>query len=699
MRELSTEAAIAELRSRTGVQYSAEQEAILRAKGGMRILACAGSGKTTILTHLVAKRILTGEIDPDKTLCTTFSKQGAREISKRLEEILQCVNIFMAGIQCRTMHSVYLELIKHFRGEAIEIIPEVEQYKILDEVGKKCRKSFDNDTKRGLLGVFSYCTNNLTEDISEVGSGIEEDLGYTEAEIREIREEYTAIKRERGQIDYDDMQVEVYNKVVTESDKEWIGYCQEKWEHMYIDEFQDTSEIQYRILKAISKDLTEVVVIGDDDQSIYEWRGTNPRLMQTVKADAGFNSYSLSTNYRCGEKIVELAAEGIEQNAVRVQKELRGNTRGGKYYIQSVAEASDILGASIKCLKDIKSILSDEEKVARAEDIAVLVRNNTHIEVLSILLQREGIPTQRIAEKSNSRGSAALREIGSVLELADEMVFNRDTVKLALRSLLGYRGQRATQYILKVMEDLCIDFRSALGYYVSPDAVEIKNSTVANVLARQRESINEVQELREIYAKYKSGIEQGELAIEMLKMYGRTIESTKEGKDQARTKQGLYSLLKKLIEVDGYVSTRGLIDVITSVKEQGNTQQVSGVTLSTIHSAKGMEWRYVIMLGDDGIGFPNIEMLQNRLKTASNKQRERKRISRELDEGRRLHYVGITRAKEELYIITASDRPSVYLLESTGRLKIGNRGIITLLGSSDFYGGLYRNQRAVQMPE
>lgn len=674
---MTTEKAIERLKSSTGIEYSDEQLAILKARGGMRVLASAGSGKTTVLTHLVAKRILTGEIDPDTTMCTTFSKEGAGEMQQRLIELLQLVGVY-TQVECRTMHSTYYQLIKKLgskREQEFDICSNLNRTKFIRKAIKTNNLELTDEDILGVDSLLSYRINNLLSYEALANSPAYK-IPLTVEELRAVAEEYSKLKREAHMLDFDDIQLLVYVHLVKNRDSKWIDYCRTKWKYIYVDEFQDVSKLQYAILEALCSDVSNLVVIGDDDQSIYEWRGANPRLILEICGTAGIPSYNLSVNYRCKNKIVDMAARGIQNNAVRASKTLTANQEGGEVKL-SLCDTNNLFEVSYKGLEYIKGLL--KEGKATPDDIAILSRNNAHLHILNAMLTREGIPTVSRLDIKLSQ-SQLMRDIQGVMDMVEPM-YNTDIVTQVLWKVVEYLGVRGAKLVAKVMTVLCTDLATALDFCCNPASVTIGSAVLRNQLEKniegqfRRDTLISMSELSNLIKskEEKKGAEE-EKAVALLGMYSRGTMFMYTGADKQRVITSLIKFICWLLKEDGYSATNALLQNIFKTDEG-----TKGVTLSTVHSAKGKEWKYVIIFADDNVSFPNLGAMQGILQSPNVSQSDIREVYRQLDEERRLHYVAMTRAKEELYILTSKTTPSILLLESLGKLSLGNVKIVGLL--------------------
>ena len=303
--------AIKRLTEVTGVRYSQEQLDVLNHQGGMCIMACAGSGKTTILTHLIAKRCLTGEIDNIKNLlCTTYSQAGRTELKDRLVKLLAQLGLDIS-VNIKTIHATYLEILKHFNVPVKQICTEGKKMQFVSEALKQMGVNMEEDDKEVLASLFSYQVNNLMSDAELIKSSAYTLENFSLQQYTQARTIYVDKKVKEGLLDFDDLQMLVYRLMVNQPNQAVIDYCRNKFKYIYVDEFQDTSKIQFAILRQMIDNEDNLVVIGDDDQSIYGWRGADPSIILNICGYFPIKKFVLSTNYRCCGNIVELAANGI----------------------------------------------------------------------------------------------------------------------------------------------------------------------------------------------------------------------------------------------------------------------------------------------------------------------------------------------------------------------------------------------------
>ncbi len=316
----------------TGVKYSNEQIEILKHRGGMCILACAGSGKTTILTHLLLKRIKTGEIsDTRKLLCTTYSKAGSMEMEERLGKLLGKLGMDNK-IQVKTLHASYYMILKQF-GLTSNVCGGAQRSSFISASCKENGVMLSDEDMQLLDSLLSYQINNLLSDEALMKSYVYtlEDLPLDKYSA--IRLSYNKKKEEAGVIDFDDMQLYMYMMLVREKRQDVVQFCRNLWTDFFVDEFQDVSKIQFAILRELVTDPNKLVVIGDDDQCLVE--GT---LVETARGKLPIEQIEVGdmvTSGIGGGKVFNLMIDNVSkkkvsENIVVIKtkngREIRGTT-------------------------------------------------------------------------------------------------------------------------------------------------------------------------------------------------------------------------------------------------------------------------------------------------------------------------------------------------------------------------------------
>ena len=671
---------ITEIEKTTGVKYSDEQRDILLHRGNMCILACAGSGKTTTSIHLIAKRLKTGEIrDVNKMIYTTYSKAGATEMKERLDKLLQQLGI-NKNIQVRTLHSFFLSVLRTF-GVTADIIKDKDRSKYIREACKDAEFVPKDDDLMLIDNLLSYQVNNLLSDRKTINSYVNtlEDLSVEQ--YSKIRTGYAQRKAQSGVIDYDDMQSYLYLWLCkyAKSDKEEEraiaksvrDYCRAMYTDFYIDEAQDVCKIQYAIIRAMitnpetpNKLESSLVFIGDDDQCIYQWRGSDPSIILSVGPTFDMRTFVLSTNYRCHNEIVEYAAKGVEHNSSRYMKGMQAFNQGGDVKILPSSK-EDLCSLSELALNHIKWWISKGDSV---KDIAVLARNNFHLAILSNMLLREGIYCN-MTEDMKLTKSYMYKDIKTIIEFCEPNWKHENTASI-LWKLCRYMNTSMARIIADFQNNCSLSFSDTLGYIVKTffnKDLNFDKKLNINIQAFEKLKYHTTKITRDtaydmelIYNAITSGIAVDCLKV-LLQQYLDCTQYLYKSKDKQRSIKGLVNYMSRLVNKDGLEKTKEFLRVTEQFENGSMGVFGDKLTLSTIHSAKGREWKNVIMFACDNVSQPSVDGIYKLIQDGVSVND----IFENINEERRLCYVGNTRAKENLLIITYN-MPSMFILEALG---------------------------------
>lgn len=314
------EEVIQRISTATGVVYSDEQLNILKHHGGMAIMAAAGSGKTTVLTHLLTKRILSGEIqDTSKVLCTTYSKAGADEMEERINKLLKLLGI-KKRIAVKTMHALYMLILQHF-GYNMKLVDNLQRTRFIKEACTKAEVKLNDEDLQALDSLLSYQVNNLLSDKELYNSYVYSLSTVPIEKYNQIHGWYTQLKKQANMMDFDDMQLYVYFwlYVADDNTKSAVtNYIQQTWTDFYIDEAQDLSRIQMAILRKMCTDSNKVVFIGDDDQCIVE--GTK---VSTPNGLINIENISVGDEVYTSDTLGKLVTRKVSRVS---KKQFKGNT-------------------------------------------------------------------------------------------------------------------------------------------------------------------------------------------------------------------------------------------------------------------------------------------------------------------------------------------------------------------------------------
>lgn len=631
---------------------------------------CVVTHNTTILTHLLAKRIKTGEIpDVSKLLCTTYSKAGSMEMEERLTALLKKLNI-SSKVQVKTMHASYFMILKHFGIVGNNVCTNGQRSLFINQAIKESGVQLEDEDSQLVDSLLSFQVNNLLDDAGLVKSYV-----YTLDDVplekySEIRTRYNQKKQEAGVIDFDDMQMYMYMLLVYQKRPEILQFCRNMWEYFFIDEFQDISKIQFEILRQLVTSADKLMCIGDDDQAIYQWRGASPEIILNICGYYDIKKFVLSTNYRCGGEIVKQAAIGIKNNEKRAEKEMVPFNNGGKIKICDTG-SSNLYEMSKYAYKYIMQLIN--ERHISPDNIAILSRNNQHLALINNMLFKSGIFSEASPEMRLT-SMTMYKDIKNIIEIAGN-TYNHNIIAKNFWKLCNYLGVKGSTIFSSFMDATGCSIKDAVGYILSNYAGRAREidwrgsiripEKVSDRLEYRYQSIKmETEEsLVLVYHALNEADEVKRISI-FLELYLAATEFMHKSGDKSRTVNGLVDYIRELIKQDGLEDAQAFL-YATEQYESGKARVPDAkITMSTMHGAKGREWKYVVLFANDNVTFPSFEginkMVMDRV--------EEKDISGSIDENRRLSYVGWTRAKEELVILTDKRNMSVYTLEALGLL-------------------------------
>ncbi len=588
-----------------------QKEAVLHVGGPCLVIAGAGSGKTKVLTTRIAHLIETG-VPSYQILAITFTNKAAKEMRERLEAIIPNNNAFVG-----TFHSLGVRIIR----ENAPLLGLDRTFSIVDSddclsIIKKIMKEHGYDPK---LTTPSFIRNKISTIKNEMLTEAEiEKLFNTKEDktAKKVYEEYQNILRKNNSVDFDDLLL-LPVKLFMEN-KDCLNAYQEKFKYILIDEYQDTNEVQYKLSKLLAKKYKNIFIVGDPDQSIYMFRGANFRNILNFEKDyKEAKIIPLEENYRSTKYILDAANSVIKNNKERKEKNLWCSKGEGKKvkYLRAYDGKHEIQ----LVIDEIKRLL---EEGYTKQNISVLYRTNAQARLVEECFLKANIPYKVIG----SYYFYARKEIKDLICYL-RLILNNDD-EISLRRVINVPKRGIGESTLKKLEteakEQNISMFEAIAKGKELDFKElIKNMTKKSESLSLTDLIDLILEDSGMRAEYEENKNlENELRLDNLEEF-KSITKTYE------ERTGSVSLSDFLEE----------ISLIADISEHQNTEDV--VTLMTIHSAKGLEFEVVFLIGmEDGI-FPH----QNSFLDKDG-----------LEEERRLCYVGITRAKEKLYLSNAKRR-------------------------------------------
>lgn len=591
-----------------------QKKAVVKTDGPLLVLAGAGSGKTKVLTTKIAYLIEQMHINPYNILAITFTNKAAREMKDRITNML---GMLANSIQISTFHSFGLTIVR----ENAEKLDLKSNFTILDsEDSLTIIKKIMKDLNINVESVKpKYVKNQISGAKNELMSPLEyERFAMTEQEknVVEIYKVYQKRLLISNSVDFDDllmMPIMLFRK-----NPDILERYQERFKYILIDEYQDTNEAQYTLVKMISSKYKNVCVVGDNDQSIYSFRGANYQNILNFEKDyKSAETIMLEENYRSTKNILKVANEVIVNNNKRKDKNLWTENEVGnkvKYY-----RASDEKDEAIYVTKEIQKLI--DEGIPKNE-IAVLYRTNAQSRAIEEALLRENIP-YKVIGSFYFYNRKEIKDLICYLKLIHNSYDDNSLLRVINVPKRGI-GDKTIQNITEKATEKSICLYDAIE---SGKELIFKNKL--EYIKKEAENCS-LTDLIDLILN-ETGMKE-----ELVK------EKTIESEIRLENLEEFKSITKNFEEKYGIISLDEFLDeisLVADVEEHKNDTDV--VTLMTIHSAKGLEFDNVFIIGmEEGI-FPHFNSFLD---------------ANQIEEERRLCYVAITRAKKNLWIINAKRR-------------------------------------------
>lgn len=668
---------ISKIEKVNNIKFSDEQLEILNSSGGLRIISGAGAGKTSLLVSLLVTKLSSNEISPEKVLCCTFSKAGAYEMKAKFKSLCDKLGLSY-NIDFRTIHSMYYDILREL-GYKLDIVSDITKYvrRALRENGI-CNK-IDVEMEDYVKNLLSYQINTATPDKDLENCSVFDRTLLDLQQYILVRNSVGSYKTQDGVVDYDDIQKQVYILLYSQNGKFSrlvLDYCKSKWEYYFIDEFQDTGMIQYKILNKIvdSSNKDKLTVIGDDDQSIYVWRGTNPNLiLEDVIVDYGLDTKVIPINYRCKSEIVDFAAKSICNNINRKEKDLKAFKDGGKVdFVRFDDNNYSWYNLTLDSFEKIKELY----KTNNLSDIAVLCRNNNQLQLLNLILYMNGFQTKHTYGMKFSKCDmyTDCKSVFNILDNTDDF----DWVKNNLYKFASYCNREYSNCIADLMGRHACGLREAISAIISCRSTSIKSEL--NLSAREKESLLERtlffnskfrEDLDSLYALMYSKDSVDSKANYLLNTLFEKLQFKYKG-DALRRFDGFLDYFIQFFKSLEYSELKRLLKDIETLENSSDDFATDKINFSTVHGAKGLEYNNVILFGCDNVAFPNSFYIANMMNSSGYNTKD---IRDYVDCERRLYYVGCTRAKNYLYISGDMRNSCYFFRESVGE-EIGDTYIL-----------------------
>ncbi len=602
-------------------ELNEEQLAAVRAPDGPTlVIAAAGTGKTRTLIYRLAYLATQKKVHPDNVLLLTFTNKAAREM---LERTHQLVGNQFGSYDSGTFHSFANRVLRAGAGRIgfgrdFTILDSDDAKKLMrtciDEIGVSKKHFPKPEVLLSLFGVVSGRMGDLT-------AAIDEEFEYSDVEADDVIKAhnlYQQKKKESNSMDFDDLLIYAHKLLLEHEDIR--RHYQDEFKYVLVDEYQDTNAIQAELVHLLVQTHGNLMVVGDDFQSIYSWRGADFRnFLEFEKTYPGTQTFKLQTNYRSTPEILDVANEVIAGNPEQFQKELQA------------VRASDVRPKLVK-VRDgsvqARYVIEKAEELRRSgtalSDMCVLYRSHFHAMELEMELNRAGMPYaltsgMRFFEKAH------IKDVCTVLQLlvnpANELAFSR------LVQLFPKVGAKTASKIFR-----------KLGGRINLQRPEACAEVLASLPAAAREDWEKIQDIFPAYREENLSNDPGEIIFRFVKAFYKEymVENFDNHKFRQEDIDGLIDFTVKFDSAESFLQE---IALLTNMDAEGGNapaeeEQRDSIRLSTVHQAKGLEWNVVFIL------FVNEDMFPSKKSVEEGGDAEE----------RRLFYVAVTRAEDDLYI-------------------------------------------------
>lgn len=606
-----------------------QKKAVFTTAGPVLVLAGAGSGKTRALTHRIAYLMEEEGVEPYHIMAITFTNKAAGEMRERVNQL---IGYGSEQVWVATFHSTCVRILRRYIDRLgfdnnFTIYDTDDQKGIMKEVCKKLSIDTKMLKERTILGAISSAKDEL---ISPAEYEMQNAGDYIGSKIARAYKEYQAVLRKNNALDFDDLLVKTVE--LFQNNPEVLNSYQDRFRYIMVDEYQDTNTVQFELIRLLSAKYRNLCVVGDDDQSIYKFRGANIRnILDFEKVFPDACVIKLEQNYRSTQTVLDAANAVIKNNIGRKDKALWTKKKDGapihfKQFDTALDEA-EYIAESVREKK--------RENTADYGECAVLYRTNAQSRILEERFIIKGIPYQVVGGVN----FYARREIKDILAYLKTIDNGRDDVAVKRIINVPKRGIGATT-ILRVQE--YADSRNISFYDALREADQIM--TIGKSASKLKPFVTMIQAFRSKLEFYNLE----ELLKDILDTTGYVKELEASDAEDAEDRiENIDELISKVVSYDAAHKDANLSEFLEEVALVADIDQVAGdnnkVLLMTLHSAKGLEFSHVYLSGlEDGV-FPSYMTI-----TSDDPM--------EVEEERRLAYVGITRAKDDLSITCARQR-------------------------------------------
>ena len=610
-----------------------QREAAETLTGPILIVAGAGSGKTRALTYRIANLIAQGIAQPWQILAVTFTNKAAGEMKTRVETLLQenfgsqdTNNRPMMG----TFHSICVRILRRNfdrfgRDKSFVIYDTVDQQSIIKKIIKERMGEDDERLKpQGVLSAISRAKNKL-QDAKRFAA-----LASTtfERTVADMYLEYEKRLNDNNALDFDDLLT--YTVKLFREHPDVLEYYQERWKFINVDEYQDTNHCQYILTNLLASKYRNICVIGDSDQSIYGFRGADiQNILDFEKDYPEAKLIKLEQNYRSTQNILDAADAVISKNKQRKSKKMWTDQKGGD--LIEIWHTDSEYDEAEKVANEIDELRGKEN--VSLKDIVILYRTNAQSRVMEEMLLRHGFPYKVIGGVK----FYARKEVKDILAYL-RLIMNLNDNDALLR-IINVPSRKIGTTTINKLQSFAMSRSLTLAEVLKHVEMisEINDGTKSRItnfwnMTVEWKKLSESKNVSELIKKIVQDID----------YKAHLLDGTEEGQMRYENIQELISVSTKYDSLEPQIGLMSFLEEVALVADTDQIDQEQDLlTLMTLHSVKGLEYEYVFMIGCEETILPHARSINN---------------DHELEEERRLMYVGVTRAMKKLYLLSAKQR-------------------------------------------
>ena len=596
--------------------------------GQVLILAGAGSGKTRVLTHRIAHMVEDLNIPHYNILAITFTNKAAKEMKDRVNSLIgdKADNMWISTFHSTCVRILRREIEKLGYKSNFTIYDSSDQKTLVKECMKFLNINEKDITQQEIMSKIGKAKDHM---ISSKSFKLQNEQNFRENKIADVYERYQKKLMENNALDFDDL---IFKTVeLFKNNEDVLHFYQDKFKYIMVDEYQDTNGAQYELVKSLASKYKNICVVGDDDQSIYGWRGADiENILNFEKDYPNTKVIKLEQNYRSKGNILNAANTVIVNNSYRKSKVLRTEQESGNkikiYRAYADSDEGDFVGTQIVNIK--------KHEGKNYKDFAILYRTNAQSRVFEESFRRKGIPYKIIGgTRFYDR-----KEIKDMIAYLKTIVNPQDDV--SIRRIINVPKRGIGDATINKVQDFANNFDLNLWDALS----EVR--TISNLTARNVSKIEPFMEIIKNFMDLSKKLPISELIKIILEDSGymKSLKESNEIEDKSRI-DNLEELVSDAVEFEKSSEDKSLTAYLERVSLVQDSDKIEdeddSVMLMTVHSAKGLEFPVVFMVGMENGIFPGNMSFEK---------------ESEMEESRRLCYVGITRAKETLFMTSAEVR-------------------------------------------